>query len=77
MTAENLQKGLFIIAGKDGYHATFTYSEIMNRNEQDEFLLVPMAAGEDGGNFKIFPSADFFSDRAIKSVESIQLVLNK
>jgi hypothetical protein len=72
-SVENLQKGIFIIAGKDGYHAAYTFSEIMNRNDQAEFLVIPTPANEDGGAFKIYPSADFFSDRAIKSVESIKL----
>lgn len=68
----DLRKGLFIITGKDGYHAAFTFSEIMNRNDQAEFLVIPTEKDEDGGAFKIFPAADFFSDRAIKSVESIK-----
>jgi hypothetical protein len=68
----DLRHGLFIISGKDGYHAAFTYSEIMNRNDQAEFLVIPTGNDEDGGAFKIFPAADFFSDRAIKSVESIR-----
>lgn len=75
LSPENLQKGLMIIAAKDGYHAVFTFSEVMNRNDQAEFLVVPTPLNEDGGAFKIYPSADFFSDRAIKSVESIQFLL--
>jgi hypothetical protein len=75
VSPENLQKGLLIIAAKDGYHAAFTLSEVMNRNDQAEFLVVPTSLNEDGGAFKIYPAADFFSDRAIKSVESIQFLL--
>ena len=77
LTRENLQKGLFIITGKDGYHGAFTYSEVMNRNDQAEFLMVPMPQNQDGGAFRIFPAADFFSDRAINSVESIRFELIK
>ena len=72
LSPKNIRNGLFIITGKDGYHAAFTLSEIMNRNDQAEFLLIPTKKDEDGGAFKIFPAADFFSDRAIKSVESIR-----
>jgi hypothetical protein len=72
VNAKDLRKGLITITGKDGYHAAFTLSEIMNRNDQAEFLLIPTAKDEDGGAFKVFPAADFFSDRAIKSVESIR-----
>lgn len=72
VNVNDLRKGLFIITGKDGYHAAFSYSEILNRNDQAEFLVIPTEKDEDGGAFKIFPAADFFSDRAIKSVESIR-----
>ncbi len=71
---KNLKTGMFIIAGKDGYHATYTYSEIMNRNDQAEFLVIPSEKGTDGGDFQVYPAIDFFSDRAIKSVESIRFV---
>ncbi len=71
-SVENLQNGIFVLTGKDGYHAVFTFSEVMNRNDQAEVLVVKTPENEDGGAFKIFPSADFFSDRAIKSLESIQ-----
>jgi hypothetical protein len=66
-----LQKGLVTIVGKDGYRAVFTFSEIMNRNDQAGILVVPQASGEDGGKFRIFPSCDFFSDRAVKAVAEI------
>ncbi|MDP4289966.1 MAG: hypothetical protein Q8908_02705 [Bacteroidota bacterium] len=68
-----LKTGLVEIAGKDGYHASFSFSEIMNRNDQDEFLVIEKGKEADGGAFQIFPANDFFSDRAIKSVESIKL----
>ncbi len=71
---KNLKTGLFMIAGKDGYHAAFSFSEVMNRNDQAEFLLVPLPKDADGGAFQVFPAADFFSDRAIKAVESIRIV---
>jgi len=70
----NLKTSLLMIAGKDGYHAAFSLSEVMNRNDQTEFLLTPQEKDSDGGAFQVFPAADFFSDRAIKSVESIRIV---
>jgi len=71
---KNLKSGMFVISGKDGYHATFTYSELMNRNDQAEFLLIAVEKGTDGGDFQVYPAADFFSDRAIRSVESVRFV---
>ena len=77
VSREYIRKGFFVINGKDGYHGVFTYSEILNRNDQAEFLLVPLPANQDGGAFRIFAAADFFSDRAINSVESIKFELLK
>jgi hypothetical protein len=70
----NLRTGLFVIAGKDGYHGTYSFSEVMNRNDQAEFLVIPSEKNPDGGAFEIYPAADFFSDRAIRAVESIRIL---
>ena len=70
-TRENLKTGLFCFAAKDGYRMTVSYSELFNRNDQQEFLLVKSLSGEDGGLFRIFPAPDFFSDRAIKSLNEV------
>ncbi len=70
-TRENLKTGLFCFAAKDGYRMTVSYSELFNRNDQQEFLLVKSESGEDGGLFRIFPAPDFFSDRAIKSLNEV------
>jgi len=70
----NLQAGILCITGKDGYRCAVSYSELFNRNDQQEFLLVRSASEEDGGLYRIFAACDFFSDRAIKSVCEIHLV---
>jgi hypothetical protein len=59
------------IVGKDGYHCAVSYSELFNRNDQQEFLLIKTNHEEDGGLFRMFAAADFFSDRAIKAVSEI------
>jgi hypothetical protein len=61
------------ITGQDGYRCALSYSEIFNRNDQQEFLLIKTAENEDGGLFRMFAAGDFFSDRAIKSVSGIHL----
>lgn len=71
---KNLQKGLFIIASVDGYRCVYTFSEILNRNDQSEVLLIEEQQNKDGGAFRIFPAADFFSDRAVKAVSEIRLI---
>lgn len=70
LNRENLRQGLFCIAGTDGYRCVLSYSELFNRNDQQEFLLVECGDRE-GGRFRIFPASDFFSDRAVKSVSEI------
>ena len=75
LSPEVLQKGIAVIAGIDGYRAAFTLSEIVNRNDQEEMLIIDRDNYEGAGRFSIFPAADFFSDRAIKSVMEINLQL--
>ena len=70
-TKQNLQSGLVCIAGMDGYRSVISYSELFNRNDQQEFMLIRTKGNEDGGLYRIFAAADFFSDRAIKSVSEI------
>jgi hypothetical protein len=74
VTEELLKTGLFSFAAKDGYRCAVSYSELSNRNDQHEFLLIKGAENEDGGLFRIFPAPDFFSDRAVKSLSEITLV---
>jgi len=70
---KNLQSGIICIAGTDGYRCAVSYSELFNRNDQQEFLLIKTEVEEDGGLYRIFAASDFFSDRAIKSVSEIYL----
>lgn len=71
VTKENICQGIFIISAEDGYRGVFTFSEIFNRTDQSELLLISDPSNMDGGAFRLFPSFDFFSDRAIKSVNGI------
>jgi hypothetical protein len=68
-----LQQTLVAIIGADGYRSVFSLSEILNRNDQAEILLVPCEIETDGGKFRIFPACDFFSDRAVKAVSEIRI----
>ena len=72
---ENLQSGILCLAGIDGYRCAFSYSEIFNRNDQQEFLLITTKPEEDGGLYRVFAACDFFSDRAVKSLSEIHLGL--
>jgi hypothetical protein len=73
VSRENIKKGMMVLVGKDGYRCAVSYSELFNRNDQEEFLLVKTNKDEDGGLFRTFPASDFFSDRAIKALSEIHL----
>lgn len=70
----SFQNSFLIIGAADGYRAVYTYSEIFNRNDQAELLMIYDPKNNDGGAFRLFPAGDFFSDRAIKAVSSVVFV---
>jgi hypothetical protein len=72
--AEALKHAMLVTIGRDGYRCVYTFSEVFNRNDQAELLLFDEGKGTDGGRYKLFPAADIFSDRAIKSLIEIRLV---
>ncbi len=72
LSKHNIQKGLFTVVALDGYRMSVTYSELFNRNDQQEFLLIDESKNMEGGRYKVFPACDFFSDRAIKALNEIR-----
>ncbi|MBN2682715.1 MAG: hypothetical protein JXR58_09425 [Bacteroidales bacterium] len=70
-TQKSLREGLFVFAADDGYRAVYTYSEVCNRNDQEDVLLVCRPELTDNGIFRVFPACDFFSDRAVKGMKTI------
>ncbi len=74
---KNIREGIFLVVAKDGYRGTFTFSEVMNRNDQSEILLVCRPEVNDNGIFRLFPACDFFSDRAIKGINAIYFSANE
>ncbi len=72
-----IRNGLFVIAGIDGYRCSMTYSELMNRNDQAEVMIMDEENYENAGKFSCLFTADFFSDRAIKAMSEIRLVQGK
>jgi len=77
LSKQNIKEGIFLIVAKDGYRGVFTFSEIMNRNDQSEFLLICYPEVKNKGIFRLFPACDFFSDRAIKSITGIYFSVNE
>ena len=73
LSSDNLKSGIMCLVGLDGYRCAFSYSELFNRNDQQEFLLITTSPDEDGGLYRVFAACDFFSDRAVKSLSEIHL----
>ena len=73
VSKENLMNGLFAVIAKDGYRCSFSFSEIFNKNNHAEVILLNETESKTDGKFKLFPGNDFFSDRAIKTITEIKL----
>jgi len=70
---KNLRNALIVVAAVDGYRCVYTFSELMNRNDQQEVLLLNDEVSKENGKFKVFPACDFFSDRAVKGINSVYI----
>jgi hypothetical protein len=68
---KNIQSGYFMVAAVDGYRIAVSFSELFNRNDQTDFLIIDNGKDSGKGRFRLFPAADFFSDRAIYAINSI------
>lgn len=73
---KNLKHGLVVVLADDGYRTIYTLSELINRNDQSEVLLVRDVELTDNGIFRLYPSCDFFSDRSIKGISQIVFIEN-
>ena len=71
ISKHSLTLGMITISAIDGYRVAFSFSEMFNRNDQAEVLLINRGGNQTNGKFSIFPAADFFSDRAIKAIDGI------
>ena len=74
---KNIREGIFLVVAKDGYRSVFTFSELMNRNDQSEVLFLYRPKMKHNGAFRLFPACDFFSDRAIKGINAIYFSANE
>jgi len=73
-TKEAFKKGLIVLVSDDGYRTVFSYSELCNRNDGGEALLIYNKNAVNGGVFRLIAGFDFFSDRAVKSISSIYYI---
>lgn len=70
----DIRNSYFVISAIDGYRVVFSYSEIFNRNDGKDVMLLRNGLCEEKGRFSVFVPADFFSDRAVGGINAIELI---
>ncbi len=70
-TISDLASGYIVISAQDGYRLTISMSQLFNRNDSAEFILIDRGKDQPDGRFSLFAPNDFFSDRAIKAITGI------
>lgn len=63
---EDIKTGVIAFGALDAYRVVYSISEIINRTDMAETLLIDVGDDEDG-RFIIRPGSDFFADRHIKA----------
>ncbi|MDR2586060.1 MAG: extracellular solute-binding protein [Prevotellaceae bacterium] len=74
--ARDLRTGMLSVEGLDGYRASMSFSEVMNRNDHAEVILMhggdkSEEPGREG--FSIYAGNDMMVDRAVKGLAKIRL----
>ncbi len=67
-------RSVAVISAKDGYRSVFSVCELMNRNDNRDYLLRDNKDSREDGRYTVYAVADFFVDRNVKSVEKIEIV---
>ena len=71
---KSLREGLVSIEGVDGYRASFSLSELINRVDGMEPLVMFGDSAEKGRErFSLYSDCDLFADRSIKGINKITL----
>jgi hypothetical protein len=74
LATERMKAAFFAVTAKDGYRVVFSASEIMNRNDNHDFILNDLKDATTGGRYTLIVTSDFFADRDVRSVEKITLI---
>jgi len=72
-TPDMLREWIAIGSAKDGYRVVLSLSEIMNRNDNEDFLLLDKKDTPGNGRFMLYPACDFFADRDVRAIEKLEL----
>jgi len=73
ITPEVFGKWIVVASAKDGYRSVLSLSEVMNRSDNQDLLLIEKK--EPGaGRYMLYPVGDYFADRDVRAVEKIEII---
>jgi hypothetical protein len=72
-TPEMLREWIAVGSAKDGYRVVLSLSEIMNRSDNQDFLLLDKKDSPGSGRYLLYPAGDFFADRDVRAIEKLEL----
>jgi hypothetical protein len=72
-TPDMLREWIAVGSAKDGYRVVFSLSEIMNRSDNQDFLMLDKKDTPGTGRYILYPAADFFADRDVKAIEKLEI----
>ena len=73
LTPDMLREWIAVGSAKDGYRVVLSLSEIMNRSDNEDFLLLDKKNSPGDGRYVLYPAGDFFADRDVKAIEKLEL----
>jgi hypothetical protein len=74
LTADDARQAILVLSAKDGYRAVASVSEVTNRGDLRDFLLLDRKNSREDGRYVLFSAADFFVDRNVKAIERFEIV---
>jgi hypothetical protein len=69
----DIRDTIIVASAKDGYRVVLSASEILNRNDNQDIILVDKKGSPEDGRYLLFEPGDFFADRDVRGVEKIEL----
>ena len=74
ISPEMLGNYIAVASARDGYRSVLSLSEIMNRSDNQDLLLLEKRDSPGEGRYTLYPAGDYFADRDVKAVEKIELL---
>jgi len=72
-----LRQAILVVSAKDGYRAVLSVSEIFNRSDNVDFLLIDRNESTEDGRYILFATPDFYVDRNVKAIAKMEVTFIK